>query len=222
LIFRNPRFIRLAAKAARARLSTPFYRTCLAGIPVRVHWSVLLAVPALWYFWRAWDEAVVGFAAYLALLLAHEWGHAVQARRLGLRVHFIEVYVLHGGCAHDCAESRHEDAMVAWGGVVAQALVLMPAVSALLLGRLLFHPLPVLMEAALGVLIPYNLLLIACNLLPIEGVDGQRAWKSVPALGQAARTWMERIRRGQTTEDKLSAHRVTAELLDRLRRREKD
>ncbi len=128
--------------------------------------------------------SLAGAGAYLFLVLAHELGHAVLVSRAGLAVRAVSLHFGGGECWHDDTPSAMARAKIAWGGVLAQALVLVTAVLAYALfpnvasdltaGRVLF------------VLTFSNAAMIAWNLLPIEPYDGARAWQ-LPVL--YARRW---------------------------------
>jgi Zn-dependent protease len=83
----------------------------VAGIAVGVHWSVLvimallvdgLAVTVLpaaapgqpWPVY--WSTALAAAGLFLTSLLAHELTHALVARRFGIRVHRITLWLLGG------------------------------------------------------------------------------------------------------------------------------
>jgi len=60
----------------------------------------------------------------------HELGHAFLVRRRGLRALAIQIHGLGGVCQHESG-SLYDNAIIAWGGVLAQALVLLipPAIA---------------------------------------------------------------------------------------------
>ncbi|HKO86794.1 MAG TPA: site-2 protease family protein, partial [Actinomycetota bacterium] len=83
----------------------------IAGIPVGASWSALLI--ALLFAWSLggdllpaqvpglvpaayWLAGAAGAGLFLASLLAHEIGHALVARRAGLRVRGITLWLLGG------------------------------------------------------------------------------------------------------------------------------
>ncbi len=78
-----------------------------AGIPVRAHWS--MAIVALWFgVLLSADLGIVGgvvaTVAFFASILAHEFGHALVARRYGVRTQSIDLWAL-GGVARLDRES---------------------------------------------------------------------------------------------------------------------
>jgi Zn-dependent protease len=107
-----------------------FYRAfVLAGIPVNLHWSTaamfggLLVASIL--FGVPWIAAAF---ALFTIMIWHELGHAMIARRLGYPIIGITLFPLLGQCHYQQPYSAFEDAMIAWGGVIAQLIVLVPAV----------------------------------------------------------------------------------------------
>jgi Zn-dependent protease len=153
----------------------------LRGIPVRLHWSVALGM-----LWVSGPHFRPGSWLGLAIvILVHELGHAYLARRYRLQVHSIEMDALGGACVHEPARIPHQDHVIAWGGVLAQALLyaLVLVVAAVgswpggSFGGQLHHTLT-----------STNLFIIAFNLLPFPPLDGASAWKLLkrrPRLGRA-------------------------------------
>ena len=86
-----------------------------AGIPVRAHWS--MAIVALWFGVllsadlrrRRWHRCDL---AFFASILAHEFGHALVARRYGVRTQSIDLWAL-GGVARLDRESPDRLALMA-------------------------------------------------------------------------------------------------------------
>jgi len=156
-------------------------------IPVAMHWTVLLAFPWLWLWSRSLVFAAIGFAAFVPLKLVHEFGHAFMARRRGLTVDGITINFLHGETSHAYPRNERDDILIAWSGVLAQALVL------LLAGALEFgveeisNPWVLLVaEPVLTVWTVWNGFLMIVALLPIGPMDGHRAWRLIPYLRKSA------------------------------------
>ncbi len=150
------------------------------GVPIRLHWSLPLG--ALFFGRFAF---VPGFwLGFVALVLVHELGHASLARARKLSVYDVQVHGLGGVCVHRRG-TPFDDAIVAWGGVLAQFFVLyVPA-------RVLLALVPVTSEFSaqlLSALLTTNLWLIGINLLPIPPLDGAKAW-------QLPKLWWQRRKR---------------------------
>jgi Zn-dependent proteases len=162
----------------------------VAGVPVGVHWSVLViglligaslggvvlpaAVPGLptaWYVLTAAATVVL----FLGSLLAHELAHALVAQRRGLPVKSITLW-LFGGMAElegEAKTPRNELETAAAGPLTSLAV----AVGSFLVAVLL--PGPDLLVAALTWLALMNLVLAVFNMLPGAPLDGGRVLHAV-------------------------------------------
>ncbi|MGH9026175.1 MAG: site-2 protease family protein [Acidimicrobiia bacterium] len=158
------------------------------GIPVGLSWSVLLIAGLLTlslgtallpdsapgasdaaYFFAAAVAAVLFFGS----LLAHELAHAVVARRNGVEVEGITLWLL-GGVARLGSEARSAGAelrIAAVGPGMSFALAVGFGVAAIAADTLL---LPALAVAVLGWLALINAALAVFNLLPAAPLDGGR------------------------------------------------
>jgi len=162
----------------------------VCGVDVYVHWSVfaigvLILVGAI----RSPYLSFIGVAAYLGLLILHESGHLMMARRRGYQTFSMALYPIFGLASFEAPDSRIDRALIAWGGVLAQAVVAVPLTLYIILaGYTAFEPL----NAVLAILGGYSLLVAAFNLLPFRPLDGSKAWDIIPA-------WLEqrRMRRNQ-------------------------
>jgi Zn-dependent protease len=111
------------------------------------------------------------WAAFVVLVLVHEIGHAVLVRRYGLSVLSIDVHGAGGACRWAGQTSDVNRAKIAWGGVVAQALLLVA--TTLVAPVAPGHPLVV---QVVQTWTATNVLVIALNLLPVRPFDGAEAW----------------------------------------------
>lgn len=158
------------------------------GIPVGLSWSVLIIAAVLTlslgtallpasapgasgaaYFVAAAVAAVLFFAS----LLAHELAHAVVARRNGVRVEGITLWLL-GGVARLGSEAKSAGAelrIAAVGPAASFALAAGFGATAFVADALL---LPALVVAVFGWLALINAVLGAFNLLPAAPLDGGR------------------------------------------------
>ena len=165
----------------------------IAGIPVGASWSVLL-IAALFAWSLAgsilpglvpglvpstyWLAAVAATGLFLGSLLAHEVGHALVARRAGLRVRGITLWLL-GGVAQleDEPSSPGDDLRVAIvGPAISLALAVGFGVAAAALGLL---GAPALAVAVLGWLAVGNVALALFNLIPAAPLDGGRVLRAL-------------------------------------------
>ncbi len=150
------------------------------GTNLHVHWSAVAVAGIMLGAWHRQPElALEAVACYFGLILLHEAGHAAMAQRLGYRATDIHLSALHGLCIHDTPETLREDALVAWGGVLAQLAVAIPV---LMLGQVpAISSLPYA-GVPLTFFGYYSVVLVVLNLAPIRGLDGDKAWKLLPIL----------------------------------------
>lgn len=144
-----------------------------AGIPVRAHWS--MGIIAVWFgVLLAATFGVVGgivaTLAFFASILAHEFGHAMVARRHGVRTQSIDLWAL-GGIARLDRESPtpRADGLIAVAG---------PAVS-LLLGVVAYALAFGLQSTVLEWIGFVNVVLAVFNMLPGAPLDGGRVLRAV-------------------------------------------
>ena len=152
------------------------------GAPIRVHWSV---IPGAWIF-GGFQLDAVSFAAYFLLVLLHELGHATVVRATGQDLVSVDVHALGGVCQWSGSPTARQRALIAWGGVLAQAL--------LLAGTeiwLRVHGAPVTLDGArlVHAFTRTNINLIALNLMPVRPLDGAEAWKVFSPLVRRVRRW---------------------------------
>jgi len=143
----------------------------LKGVPIRFHWSTALG--ALFFGGFAFRPAF--WLAFVVLVLVHELGHALLVQRLGHRALSIEVTGFGGLCRWDGGRATElHRTLIAWGGVLAQAVLLVAAYAYLAL----LGPVTNIHEAQiLSAFTRTNLWLIGLNLLPIPPLDGAQAWR---------------------------------------------
>jgi stage IV sporulation protein FB len=156
------------------------------GAPVRIHWTTPIGAFLFSGMIFGAAFAPAAWAAFVVLVLVHEIGHAVIVRRCGLAVLSIDVHGAGGVCRWSGHASDVNRAKIAWGGVVAQTLLLVA--TTLVAPVAPSHP---LVGQVVQTWTATNLLMIALNLLPVRGLDGAEAWtlfrwRNVRALGKRA------------------------------------
>jgi stage IV sporulation protein FB len=150
----------------------------IRGVPVYLHWSVLLiAVLILVNVIHHPAGSLLGLAAYISVLLIHESGHLIAAQRMRCEVLSIQLYPIFGITKFETPWSKFDHCLIAWGGVIAQAVVALPTVGwVILFGYTRFEPI----NAVLALLGFFSLGVAAVNLLPIAPLDGAIAWAIIP------------------------------------------
>lgn len=144
------------------------------GAPIRLHWSVPIAALVFTRF----EFAPGAWAGILFLILFHELGHAVLVRVRGARAVSIDLTGFGGLCRFSGFPSALSVAIIAWGGVLAQAII---GLLALLFVAILGMPRIEFFHELLSSFLWPNAMMIAFNLIPIRPLDGAEAWK-LPAL----------------------------------------
>lgn len=165
---------------------------CIAGIPVGVSpWWLVIVGLITWSLGGSYfPEEISGLApvvGYLlgllsalllfASILAHEFGHAIVARRHGIEIEEIDLWLLGGvskmrGEAHEAGdELRYAIA----GPLVTVAIAALFGVIALLLPA----STPQVIKALVGYQLIVNVLIGVFNLIPAFPLDGGRVLRSV-------------------------------------------
>jgi Zn-dependent protease len=152
-------------------MPTGFHIGTVFGFPIRVHVSFLLLLVAILLFMGGVPGVFVALMVASSVLV-HELGHALVARRLGVRVGSIGLHFF-GGAAQMLGLPRGpgEEVAIAAAG---------PAVSFVLAG--MGHVLAVFTGArVLGLFATINLILALFNLLPAFPSDGGRILRALLA-----------------------------------------
>lgn len=150
----------------------------LFGSALYVHWTIPAAALVLLPLSHGPSllANMMFVCGFVGVVMIHEVGHALAARRQGLQVFAIHLHLLHGSCTYEASGYLRDDVIVAWGGVCAQLLVSACAFT------LLAMPFPPLrfFEPLLVPLAYLNLLCALFNLAPVRWMDGGTAWKLIP------------------------------------------
>jgi Zn-dependent protease/CBS domain-containing protein len=175
----------------------------IAGIEIGVNWSWLVVFALIvWSIERDLEDRYVGLsgagaligalaaaALFFASLLAHELGHAFVARREGMEIDGITLW-LFGGVAKfkgTFPSAGAEFRIAIAGPLVSLAIgVVFVALASLL-------ELPNVVDGILGWLGVTNLLLLAFNLLPALPLDGGRVLRSALWAARDDFRWATRL-----------------------------
>lgn len=152
------------------------------GVPILLHWSVLLGLVWFGLRYQRVVPTLLTFSGFFALLFVHELGHAIAARSRKVHVFGIRLYLLHGVCSHARPYRERDDVFIAWGGVLAQGVVLVLALLAKPILATAFPTAELVLAPLFRVLITGNALMIAINLLPVAPLDGHKAWRLLRPL----------------------------------------
>ena len=163
----------------------------LLGIPIFVHSTTLWFLVGIGLLWG--PEVSMATVIVLSIVLLHELGHSLAARRYGIDVLKIAIYPF-GGMAHMAMipERPKEELVVALAGPATNFLLALPGILILALTGSFGGA--ALGESPLLALTWYwtwiNIVLGTFNLLPAFPMDGGRVLRAllVPRLGYLAAT----------------------------------
>jgi Zn-dependent protease len=181
-----------------------FQIAVVAGIPIRVHVLFVLLVAALAFL----PDAGVQHAAIVVLLVGcvvlHELGHALVARRHGVRVVDITLWPL-GGMARlaSVPESGRVEAAIAVAGPLVNVFLALAALPVVIAGWFLEAPSGWIAELAVA-FVAVNALMAGFNLLPAFPTDGGRLLRAFLAR---RRSWLD------ATEIAVRVGRLTSAVL---------
>lgn len=156
------------------------------GAPIRIHWSTPIGMLVFTGFLRDPRFAPGAWIGYLLVVLIHELGHAIAVALSGHRVVAVDAYALGGLCHWRGYPSPMARAMIAWGGVIAQAVL---GIGTLIVLAFAGPPAHVFTADMAHAFLEANLWLILTNLVPVPPLDGAEAWRVVPIL---ASRWRRR------------------------------
>jgi Zn-dependent protease len=161
----------------------------ITGIRLSVHWSVLVTLALFAWILRTdlkddgspaavWIVSVAGAVVLLAALAAHELAHSIVARRHGVRVDHIVLWLL-GGVSELTDEPRdaRTELRVALAGPLTSLVIGVLAYAAAAVAATL-TPHGVLVGALVWLAI-MNIALAVFNLLPGAPLDGGRVLRAV-------------------------------------------
>jgi len=175
----------------------------LAGVDVSAHWSVLIIFGLLAWSLSAsrfpteypgnpaWSYGVAGVAAavvFLLGLLAHEVSHAVVARRNGLAVESITLWVF-GGVARLRGEARTPGVDLRIAGIGPLVSLLIGAGFGAVAIALAAADNTGLVFGTFAWLAAINIMLAVFNVLPAAPLDGGRLLRAALWRWRGDRTW---------------------------------
>jgi Zn-dependent protease len=160
----------------------------LLGITVQIHWSFWLL--PLWAI-LTWNEAILMplwmyllvIGALFVCVVMHEYGHAIAAKRFGIRTRSITLTPL-GGIAHleRMTHKPWEEFCIAVAGPLVNVGIAIVLGMALMGGFGLGWDLESsMLMHFLGVLLVLNIVMVVFNMIPAFPMDGGRVLRSILA-----------------------------------------
>lgn len=152
----------------------------IGGVPILVHWTAPLGA----YVFTGFRFDGVLWLGFVGLILLHELGHALMVRAVGARSTAIELTGFGGLCRWQGTPTQVGRAVIAWGGIWAQLVLLVLAESYL---RLFPGTLSPVAMQLFWIATVSNMWMIALNLIPFPPLDGVEAWRLPWLLGVSVR-----------------------------------
>ncbi|OAL60559.1 hypothetical protein A6R74_17690 [Halomonas sp. ALS9] len=148
----------------------------ICGVPVFMHWSLSMVLLLLVLYSAADVSMLIAAISFFTIMFFHELGHMWFAAKLGLKSLKIKLYLFHGRFCFEESNNEYHTCLVAWGGVVVQAIIFIPCI---VIFSLYSDVLPWFVNLPLVILGYINALIAVFNLIPAKGLDGRRCWKSI-------------------------------------------
>jgi Zn-dependent protease len=160
-------------------------RPRILGAVLHIHWSAFVVAGVMFgAMIRQPLQAILMVLSYYGVILLHETGHALFAKRRGYRPIHIYLAFIHGLCEYESPDTLKESAIIAWGGVLTQLAVAIPLIVLTQTTQLASNAHTGIVIAFFGYFSLFNALL---NLLPVRGLDGFLAWRLIPIIFREAR-----------------------------------
>ena len=163
-----------------------------AGIDVYVHATFLLLIGWVaynyWLQYRDWSRVLIGILFIIALFICvvlHEYGHALTARKYGIKTRDITLYPIGGVARLERIPDRPiEELWVALAGPAVNLVISIVLIAYLVLtnGAAALTNLNLTQGSFLERLIVVNVTLVLFNLIPAFPMDGGRVLRALLAL----------------------------------------
>jgi stage IV sporulation protein FB len=172
------------------------------GVAIHIHWLV----PVSGLVVARFTSTSGGVLGVLTVLGLHELGHVWLAKRADVPITALRIAPVLGRFSLQSSASELDVSTVAWGGIAAQAVLLLGA----LVVRALWASPPLETAHFLWVCTKVNLTILLVSLLPIRGLDGYDAWAIFRRTAEAfmQTTENEKIRR-QSAANRARGVRIT-------------
>lgn len=143
--------------------------------PVKLNWTIFLTP----IFFGRFEFVPFFWISFFILVFIHEAGHVFIIQSYRLWTEEIVIHGLGGYCRWIGDASEVKQSVIAWGGIIAQLIVLAIAwIITLIFGP----PKSLFMTQIHHAFIHTNYFLILFNLIPVEPLDGAHAWKIIRPL----------------------------------------
>lgn len=150
------------------------------GVPVYVHWSILFGglLPSPWVGFHAL-ELLYFTIGYIILVAVHEFGHALAAKTVGLKVLAVEMSIAGGVCRYEFAPSIGSALFVTSAGLLAQLLLL---IVSMIYVSIIGDEAGTAENCLLLIFTFVNVLMFVINIIPVRALtglstDGVVLWK---------------------------------------------
>jgi Zn-dependent protease/CBS domain-containing protein len=160
----------------------------IAGIPVRVHFTFLLVLGYFAYLGQktssGWLPWVLFALALFACVILHEFGHALMAKRFGIKTRDITLYPMGGVAMFEGRMKPNQELWIALAGPMVNIVlsVLLGIYFVAVHGSIQFPSRDMLASGLLPALFMANIGLAVFNLLPAFPMDGGRVLRAFLAL----------------------------------------
>jgi Zn-dependent protease len=173
------------------------------GVPIRLHWTIPVGV--LLFSGGRFSPGV--WIGIFLLILVHEMGHAFLVFAQGHRTYSIDVHGFGGLCRYGGHVTPRSRAIIAWGGVLGQSLLLLVGLALTAVGATGFA------GQLAHAFVRVNLWLMLLNLLPFPVLDGGEAWRLFQMPGRPWEGWFPvwKQRRERKRREREAAKRRAAQ-----------
>jgi Zn-dependent protease len=149
----------------------------IQGVPINIHFSLSIILLLMFIGGISEPSLILGGVCFWGIMLAHELGHMYVATKLRLNTLKINLYLFHGLCFYEAAETEYENCLVSWGGVIAQAALFVPC---LIIYNYFGDHLAWYLSVPLILFGYFNAMFAAINLTPSKWLDGGSCWRIIP------------------------------------------
>lgn len=147
-------------------------------VEVEIQMSAFFTFIYLFLFIKDINMRIILFFYLMFMILLHELGHTLVAKKFNKKVYGIVIYFNGGLCIHEKSKIKTEEIFIAWGGVLAQlVLLIITIISQLTLKNYFPEHYTDFVKQAFEYGNYYNIFGMISNLLPYRDLDGVKAWK---------------------------------------------